>query len=567
MRAELGVLWLALGLVACTGDKGGVLVGEGEGEGEGEGGEGEGEGGEGEGESGCSRFDGLESEGAAWDLPGFGEPSRDYDWDEWYKTSYDSYTDGLNWVLTDLTGDGAPDLVVTYIDEYVTGGDEAPDGLGRNTWMVYENKGDRFASDPVAWDLPGFGEPDRDYSWEEWYKTSYDSYTDGLNWALMDLTGDGAVDLVVTYIDEYVTGGDEAPDGLGRNTWMVYENQGDGFASDPVAWDLPGFGEPDRDYDWDEWYKTSSDYYTDGLNWALMDLTGDGAVDLVVTWTDEYVTGGDEASDGLGRNTWMVYENKGDGFASDPTEWDLPGFGQPDRDYSWDEWYKTSYDHYTDGLNWALTDLTGDGAVDLVVTWTDEYVTGGDEASDGLGRNTWMVYENQGDGFASAAAEWDLPGFGQPDRDYSWDEWYKTTSDYYTDGLNWALADLNGDGASDLVVTYTDEYVTGGDEAPERLGRDVWMLYPNEGDRFSGDMEEWSLPNFGAPTNDYSWDEWYKTTSDTYTDGLNWALTDLDGDGGPDVVVTYEDEYVREPTEEDGLGRNTWVVWRSECAD
>ena len=55
------------------------------------------------------------------------------------------------------------------------------------------------------------------------------------------------------------------------------------------------------------------------------------------------------------------------------------------------------------------------------------------------------------------------------------------------------------------------------------------------------------------------------TAADNYTDGLNWTLTDLNGDGGPDLVMLWQDEYVREPVELDDLGGTAWAVYLSTC--
>ncbi|MCB9743681.1 MAG: putative metal-binding motif-containing protein, partial [Alphaproteobacteria bacterium] len=84
----------------------------------------------------------------SWALPG------GYGADHFTQTANSGYCssgyDIPSYTTMDLTGDGLPDLVVTY---------HCGDGsLGDTTWAVHENTGTRFAANPISWSLPsGYG--------------------------------------------------------------------------------------------------------------------------------------------------------------------------------------------------------------------------------------------------------------------------------------------------------------------------------------------------------------------------------------------------------------------------
>jgi hypothetical protein len=58
--------------------------------------------------------EGFDEAGVEWSLPDYGNPPSEGD--AWFGEGFDRYTDGLDWSLTDLTGDAVPDLVVTHRD-------------------------------------------------------------------------------------------------------------------------------------------------------------------------------------------------------------------------------------------------------------------------------------------------------------------------------------------------------------------------------------------------------------------------------------------------------------------
>ena len=335
---------------------------------------------------------------ADWSLPsGFQDGALD--------TLYDtSSSDGAEWGLLDLTGDGAVDLVVSDTDA-------GSGGIGSTKWLVYENSGTGFGPSATDWSLPsGFQNGALD-------SLSDTSSSDGAVWGLLDLTGDGAVDLVVADTDA-------GSGGIGSTKWLVYENSGTGFGPSAADWSLPsGFQDGALD-------TLSDSSSSDGAVWGLLDLTGDGAVDLVVSDTDA-------GTGGIGSTKWLVYENSSAGFGPSATDWSLPsGF----QDGALDTLADSSS---SDGAVWGLLDLDGDAATDLVVADTDA-------GAGGVGSSKWLLYANSGSGFGPTASDWSLPvGF----TDGAFDTLYDSSS---SDGADWTLLNLGQDNVLDVVIAKND---------------------------------------------------------------------------------------------------------------
>jgi hypothetical protein len=355
-------------------------------------------------------------------------------------------------------------------------------------------RGNGFAATTVEWALPT-GFPDLTFEY-----TSDSDSSDAWHWGLLDLAGDDLPDLVFT-----TTRGDED---VGTSEWQIYENEGAGFSGTSAKWGLPQ-GFPDATFE----YVADSDY-SDDYNWSLVDMDGDGRSDLVLSWT---------RGTGLGTESWNVYLNEGDGFASTPIRWNLPA-GYPDQTFEY-----TADGDGTDAYDWALLDLEGDGLLDLVLTHADEVGNSG--------TTRWLVYANEGDGFAESTTNWGLP-VGYPNLTFQWFYDGDGTDDYH-----WGLADLDGDGASDLVIAAA--------EAMPALGTERWQVYLNEGDGFAQTSTDWDLPaGFPDHTFDYPYDG-------DYTDDYMWYLVDLHGDDVPDLVFTTSEGA-------GSVGTDRWQVYEND---
>ena len=279
------------------------------------------------------------------------------------------------------------------------------------------------------------------------------------------------------------SGGDDAPPPCA----------GTHFATEPADWLLPDFGPA--------WAHLTTDQFSDDVNWALLDIDGDHQLDLVVAQ--------DPNAADVGQFRWVVYPNTGAGFG-DPTDWTLPDFGPA--------WAHETFDRFSDDVNWALLDLDGKDGVDLVVTQQPGVAD--------VGRLRWVVYPNTGTGFGDPV-DWPLPDYGPA--------WANEPADRFSDDVNWALLDLDGEGGVELVIAQ--------DPTATDVGRLRWVVYPNTGTGF-GDPRDWLLPDFGPA--------WAHETFDRFSDDVNWALLDLDGEGGVELVVTQQ------PGAAD-VGRLRWV--------
>jgi hypothetical protein len=192
------------------------------------------------------------------------------------------------------------------------------------------------------------------------------------NYASIDLTGDGRLDLVVT---------SACDDGdVGSDFWLVYAGGADGFADEATLWSLPAptanlDGEPFRLLGGAD--VCAADGTVD-FNYSIADLTADGIPDLVVTSACD---AGDVGSD-----FWLVHAGGEGGFADDASLWSLPTptaalDGEPFRTFGGAD--VCAADGTVD-FDYAVTDLTADGIVDLVVT---------SACDDGdVGSEFWLVY-------------------------------------------------------------------------------------------------------------------------------------------------------------------------------
>lgn len=224
----------------------------------------------------------------------------------WYQTTGQSArTSGTTsyayaWRMADIDGDGLEDLVVTY--------DAAQATVGRSAWSVYRGGPSGFSSSPMSWALPTL--PDTvptDIPWSLFSGQGFrtvDGVAKWFTYATFDLTGDGVLDLVVSY--------DSAQAGVGSTVWKVYAGTVTGFLAEPEDWALPTLPHAtSTDLTWTQtsgsWSRTV-DGSTKYVYFQTLDLTGDGVQDLVVTY--------DAAQPGVGGSQWSVYAGGAAGFAS-----------------------------------------------------------------------------------------------------------------------------------------------------------------------------------------------------------------------------------------------------------
>ncbi len=451
--------------------------------------------------------------------------------------------------LLDLTGDGRADLVVTR--------DECTDDeVGNSIWLVYENTGSAFSDSATEWGLPPESQKYTEL-WRDVYAAQAEKCQSGdpvegyFRSTLLDLTGDGKPDLVVTR--------DECTDDeIGNSYWLVYENTGAEFSDSATEWSLPPesqkYTEQWQDLSTAQTEKCQSGDPTEGFfRSTLLDLSGDGRPDIVVT-RDECT------SDEIGNSIWMVYENEGDGFSSTPIPWGLPPESQKYvetwQDVSSAQTEKCQSGEPNEGYFRAtLLDLTGDGAADIVVTR--------DECSDDeVGNSIWYVYENNGTGFSESPTEWALPPEPQKYVE-TWQDLYYGGTEKCADGdpnegyVYATTFDLTADGLPDVVVT-TDECTD------EEAGNSRWLVFENTGSGFESSSLKFPLPpetvkyelQWGLPSNAMT----AKCQSGEPNEGYFWStLLDLNGDGALDMVLTQD-----ECTDED-IGSTWWEVFLADC--
>jgi hypothetical protein len=234
------------------------------------------------------------------------------------------------WLVTDITGDGQPDLVVTTdpeTDQVWLSGGSVPQ------WLVCPGRSTGFApvTSCLRLDVPGNG-------------TSLGFRSANLNvpvnrtvWLLIDLNGDRKPDLIQTMNPS--DGAAFLNSNTGAPYWRVWFNQ---YAAGATAlfprvaseWSVPAprFNVPSN--------------VTALQIWGLLDFTGDGAPELIET-TDSMTGKPFATPNGF---AWRVYENGKSGFRTTGALWPIPG-----------EFYLS-----LSGSSWVTQDFNGDHLPDLV---------------------------------------------------------------------------------------------------------------------------------------------------------------------------------------------------------
>ena len=308
---------------------------------------------------------GFDAEASVWALPDLSAlPLEVSDpmqlvGDNWGCTNEEQ----LRYTTMDLTGDGQLDVVLTD-------GCDA-NGVGTERWIVHPGEDGGFGA-ATTWTLPDLSALPLDVSdpmqliADNWGCTNEEQ----LRYTLMELTGDGRVDFVIT-------DGCDA-NGVGTERWIVHPGEDGGFGA-ATTWTLPDLSALPLDVSdpmqliADNWGCTNEEQ----LRYTLMELTGDGRVDFVIT-------DGCDAN-GVGTERWIVHPGEDGGFGAAAT-WTLPDLSALPLEVSdpmqlvGDNWGCTNEEQ----LRYSTMDLDGDGLLDIVLT------DGCD--ADGVGTERWISH-------------------------------------------------------------------------------------------------------------------------------------------------------------------------------
>ncbi len=244
---------------------------------------------------------------------------------------------------------------------------------------------------------------------------------------------------------------------------------------------------------------------------ALVDMDGDGRPDLVIVGDDRRLFDG---SEGL---CIHVHRNTGSGFGA-AERWTLPSGIES---FVW-------YPLQDDVRLWRLADVDGDGRADLLVT-SEGQRQDATPMLGGAGDPHWLAYRNTGTGFERQGTKLSLPPEMLP---------FLAALESrirYGGAAPLRLIDLDGDGIRDYVATWDVDAgaLPGGEDAPH------WVLFRGDGSSFH-DGVAWAVPAGGDPSGGFFDLEWNWRDGTEGPGSQAWMLRDLDGDGGPDLLVFAE---------------------------
>ena len=365
--------------------------------------------------------------------------------------------------------------------------------------------------------------------------------TGSQNWGCMDMNGDNKPDLIVF---AQLQAGNVTCFSPGANPyWKVYLNNGTSFSTSETSWTLPAGGKLTGGitygFDNASGAAVTSDN-TGSQSWGLLDMNGDNKPDLVVF---AQLQGGNVTSFSPSNSQyWKVYINTGSGFSTGVTNWSLPAGGSINGGNTLgfnNSAGQATTGHNTGSQTWAVKDMDGDGKSDLVVT---AQLQAGNVTCFSPGSSQyWKVYSNTGSGFSGTPVNWNLPNGGKlvGGVTYGFDNLGGSASTFDNTGAQtWALADLNGDQKSDLVVTA--QLQAGNVTCFSPGSNQYWKVYTNNGSSFNSTPINWTLPNGGAIIGGTTMG--FNSTSFIAGSGQNtgsqtWALSDFDSDNRPDLVI------------------------------
>ncbi len=314
-----------------------------------------------------------------------------------------------------------------------------------------------------------------------------------LDYSLTDMNADGQPDLLLTSTCDDAT--------IGVTAWLVYVNEGTGFATTPSRFPLPPATTP-----------------ANCATTSIFDLNGDGLLDFVVTALCSDAT--------VGSSRWLVYSGATTGFAQTAAPFELP----PGYSAGAFKTVGVATDECSATSNvpaFSVFDLNGDGARDFVVMQACADAT--------VGTTAWLVYAGGSPGAAQTASRFALPStpavttgaFGAPAASLACTAAITRPS--------YDLLDFDVDGRPDLVAT--QECPASGDTT---VGTSSWLWYRNGGEGFAASPATVALPAItGVPASSYT----ALAATGTCANGTgapSYTLADIDGDAILDLLVTRD---------------------------
>lgn len=334
------------------------------------------------------------------------------------------------YALAELHGDGRAELVLTV--------DCANEATGASQWLVHSAEATGFSATPTPFTLPSAPVGD-DPPWGR-IEAGADCGDGVPGHAMLDLSGDGAPDLVVTRACE-----DEA---VGKARWDVYLGGSGGVSTTATPWALPDLG---AGTSYAALEGAAACRSGRGPGYGLAHADGDGVLDLIVTEDCSDVT--------VGAGIWRVYAGSaGGGFSATGVDWALPEYETGSSPFL--ALSARAVCSQGDLPAYDAADMDHDGWLDLIVSE--------DCQEPEVGVSRWAVHRGGPGGFAKEVTAWPLPtGYSVTDPPFVG---RSGTADCASRDLpTWELADLTQDGALDLVVMY--------DCKDDEVGRVRWDVY------------------------------------------------------------------------------------------
>ncbi|MBL0013452.1 MAG: T9SS type A sorting domain-containing protein [Flavobacterium sp.] len=313
--------------------------------------------------------------------------------------STSSILNSQTWSLLDLNGDRKPDLVVTGQND-ANGYDTVFSPSSVPYWKVYLNTDSGFSTTAINWIVPVGGKQTTVGNWgfnDIAGSASTSSILNSQTWSLVDLNGDGQLDLVVTGQNN-ANGYDTVFSPSSVPYWKIYFNTGSGFSTTATNWIVPVGGKQTSLGNWGFnaiGGSASTSSILNSQTWSLVDLNGDGKSDLVVTGQNN-ANGYDTVFSPSSVPYWKVYSNTGSQFSTTATNWIVPVGGKQTSLGNWgfnDIGGSASTSPILNNQTWSVVDLNSDGQLDLVVT-AQNNADGYDTVFSPSSVPYWKVYLN-----------------------------------------------------------------------------------------------------------------------------------------------------------------------------